>query len=112
MAANMLTQMENVSVFESGKEYNGIVLGAEGDVFWLLILDLNEIHRGHVYNLHQLPDGKKFLSSAEWITSVEKLFDNSGQFSSDVFWASKNPQTMINVLKKYRLIGGLNTGAA
>lgn len=105
----MLKRMEDVAVFESSKEYNGTVLGSEGDLFWLLVLDLNEVHRGHLDNLYQLP-GKKFLSAAEWITSVEDVFDAGGEFSSNVFWHSKEPGPMIGLLKAYRIIGALKAG--
>jgi hypothetical protein len=101
----MLKEKENVTVFNKNKEYNGTVLGVEGDEFWLLVLDLNEVQRGHVLNLHQLPDGKKFLSAAEWVTGVETLFDKEGNFISNVFWASKDPKSMIGQLKMQLLLG-------
>ncbi|MDP2405058.1 MAG: hypothetical protein U1D36_16175 [Hydrogenophaga sp.] len=100
----MLKEMEDVSVFKNAKEYNGTVLGVEGDEFWLLVLHLNQVQRGNICNLHQLPNGKKFLSEAEWITGVETLFDIRGEFSSGLFHASKDPQPMINLLKVYRLL--------
>ncbi len=106
----MLKISEEVSVFEVATEYPATVLGVEGDEFWLLVLDLKQVQRGHVNNLHQLPCGKKFLSAAEWITDVETLWDEGGNFNSDVFWSSKDPGPMIGTLKRYRLIGAFNKG--
>ena len=101
----MLNIQENVSVFSNAKEYGGIVLGMECDEFWLWVPDLDQVHRGHVGNMHRLADGKKFLSAAEWISNANSIFDSRGEFSSDIFWGVKNPQPMIDLLKTYRLIG-------
>ena len=103
--------MEEVTVIKHSKEYMGTVLGSEGDLFWLLVLDLNEVHRGHSVNLYQLP-GKKFLSAAEWITKARDLFDANGNFSSDVFWHSKNPVPMVQLLKVHHVIGAFRRSDA
>lgn len=104
-AAPTLMKMEEVSVFKNANEYPGVVIGVEADEFWLLVRDLNQVQRGHVNNLHQLADGKKFLSAAEWISDVNTLFDKRGEFISDVFWAAKEPGPMIARLKLYRVVG-------
>ena len=108
----MLKENDTVSVFKNATEYKGTVIGAEGDEFWLLVSELNQVQRGHVSNLYQLSDGKKFLSAAEWIADVETLFDERGGFSSDIFVAFQSPEPIIKILKIYRLLRIPSNGPA
>jgi hypothetical protein len=99
----VLNKLENVSIFRSGHEHNGRVLGSEGELFWLFVADVNEVHRGHTDRLF-VRSGTKYLYASEWHNKVETLFDSNGHFTSDIFEASSNQEEMIGFIKTYRLI--------
>ena len=99
----MLEKLETVFIFRKGHEHSGIVLGAERELFWLLVADVNEVHRGHIDRLF-VRSGTKYLDASEWQNNVESLFDSEGHFTSGIFEASSTPEEMIRFLKSYRLI--------
>ena len=104
----MTIQFEKIFVVKKRQEHEGIVLGAEGELFWLLVHDLDEVHRGHTNNVFSHL-GKKYLRASEWHHSVASMFDVSGQFISDAFYHSAEPEEMIRFIKTHRL---LRPGAA
>jgi hypothetical protein len=99
----MLKIQEYISIFWNHKPYEGAVLGADGDLFWLYVIDLEMVFRGHLCNVFEL-QGKQYLKAEEWSHNFEDMFDECGQFISDAFWYSKNPEPMIQTLQMYRLL--------
>jgi hypothetical protein len=85
-------------------EYPGIVLGSEADYFWLLVPALRNVYQGHPDTVANLSDRKVFWAH-DRRKAVDSLFDECGQFNSDVFWCSENAKPMENLLATFRLIG-------
>lgn len=86
------------------KEHPGIILGSEAEYFWLLVPTLGNVYQGHPERVANLSDRKVF-----WIhdrcKTVKSLFDESGQFSSDIFYLAADAEPMKKLLSTYRLIG-------
>lgn len=99
----MLTRGQIIVVLSKGKEYEGVVFGSEADLFWLLVHDLDEVHRGHSEQVFS-HSGRTYLLAAEWIHPVASMFDKSGRFSSTAFHHTENSEQMVKYLQTYRLL--------
>lgn len=108
----MLKDNDKLTVFRNAKTYDATVLGSDGDLFWLLVLDLNEVQRGHLSNVFE-HRGMKCLRASEWNHKIAHMFGADGQFDRDVFSASPTPpEHVIRQLKMCHLIGAFKPGAA
>ncbi|WP_162572269.1 hypothetical protein [Variovorax sp. PBL-H6] len=108
----MLKENDKVTVSRNEKTYDATVLGSDGDLFWLLVLDLKEVQRGHLSNVYE-HQGMKHLHASEWNHKIEHMFDANGQFNRGAFWASiPPPEQVICQLKAYHVVGAFNPSAA
>jgi hypothetical protein len=94
MTIPILKPHDEVTVFKTGKTYIGTVFGVDQDLFWLLVPDLQEVHRGHLCNVFEL-HGVKHLNAAEWSHELENMFDANRQFSSDAFYHSGGVRSFV-----------------
>lgn len=99
----MLARGQIIVVLRKGKEYEGVVFGSEEDLFWLLVHELDEVHRGHSEQVFS-HSGRMYLQAAEWIHRVACMFDTSGRFSSTAFHHTENSEEMVKYLQTYRLL--------
>ncbi len=85
-------------------EHPGIVLGSEPEYFWLLVPALGNVYQGHPSTIANLPDKKVFWMH-DRCKATKTLFNESGQFSSDIFWCAKNAEPMEKLLSTFKLVG-------
>ena len=101
----MLQPQEQVFFQDSNKkEHPGVVLGSEAEYFWLLVPALGNVYQGHPDTVADLSDRKVFWMH-DRCKAVKSLFDQGGQFNSDIFWLAKDAEPMKQLLSAYRLIG-------
>ncbi len=56
----MLKVDDVVNVFRNSSTYEGLVVGTDAEYFWLVIMDLGEVQRGHQDNIFE-HNGKTYL---------------------------------------------------
>jgi len=100
----MLNEKETVVFLKGGNEYNGIVLGCERDCFWLLVSDLQSVYVGNISKVIEF-ENKKYFEIFDHCQATDKMFNRSGEVESYLFCYSRNPESMIKLLKAYRLLG-------
>jgi hypothetical protein len=101
----MLKPQEQVFFYDlHKKEHEGIVLGSEAEYFWLLVPTLGNVYQGHPDRVENHLDKKVF-----WVhdrcKTVKSIFDESGHFSSDIFYLAADAEPMKKLLRTYRLLG-------
>ena len=100
----MLQVQEQVFFQDTNKkEYPGIVVGSEAEYFWLLVPALGNVYQGHPKTVANLSDRRVFWLHDRCKT-VKSLFDEGGQFSSDIFWLANDAEPMKRLLSMYRVL--------
>lgn len=88
----------------AGSEHKGIVLGSESENCWLWVPDLGNVYQGHPDWVISLSDRKIFWKD-DRCKAAKDIFDERGEYISDIFWEAKDPKPMIDLLRVFKMAG-------